>query len=75
LANRKEKKIQFYQHKIYGIEAELMSVTSRYKELPKGVLDLDKGRQNQLHRLKVKMDKLESQIKQYEQMIEEVKAI
>jgi predicted transcriptional regulator with HTH domain len=74
-SNRREKKINFYQHKIYACEAELMEVQRKYSSLPKGVLDLDKGRSNHIHRLQVKMQKIESIIKRYQQMIEEVKAI
>jgi hypothetical protein len=74
-SNRKEKKINFYQHKIYMNEAELMQVRERYNLIPKGSLDLDKGKTNHIHRLRTKMLQIEKTIRNYQQMIEEVKAM
>jgi hypothetical protein len=75
LANRKDKKISFYNHKKYSLEAELMQLMERYNSIPKSAIALDKGKSNHKHRLKVKIEKLQKDILVYEQRIEEVKAM
>jgi peptidoglycan hydrolase CwlO-like protein len=75
VANRKDKKIQFYQYKIYSCEAELMDLQNKINSFSRRVHDLDKDRSNHKYRLEKKAQKIESEIKKYQQLIEEQKAI
>jgi hypothetical protein len=75
LAKRTDKKIHFYNHKKYSLEAELMQLVERFNSIPKSALSLDKGKTNHMHRIKVKIDKIQKEIKSYEIKIEELQAM
>jgi hypothetical protein len=66
MSRKSIKKIKHYEFKKMSHEAELMMLITQYKETPKSY-------RNQLHRLKMQIDKIKKRIESYDNLIAEVK--